>query len=301
VSPLHPYRGRFAPSPTGPLHFGSLIAAVGSYLRARSRGGEWLVRIEDLDPPREVRGAADDILRTLERFGFQWDGAVVYQSRRHAAYQAALEQLLAQGAAYPCACSRREIQAGATAGPAGPVYPGTCRRGLHGRKARAVRVNTDGSQIAFDDALQGAVVTQLEKDIGDFVIRRADGLYAYHLALVVDDAAARISEVVRGVDLLACTAPQIHLQRLLGLPEPAYLHLPVALNALGQKLSKQTGAPPLNARAPARELTAALRFLGQNPPGELARASVARVWEWADLNWQAAAIAPQSAPAPAAH
>ncbi len=298
------YKGRFAPSPTGPLHFGSLVAALGSYLQARSNQGLWLLRIEDLDPPREQPGAADEILRTLDRFGFEWDGPVVYQSQRHEAYAAALESLRQSGKAYPCACSRREIQLRARIGSAGPVYPGTCRAGLRGRAARAWRVRSDGPAIRFEDAVQGAVVCDLEQEIGDFVIRRADGYYAYHLALVVDDAQAQITEVVRGQDLLACSAPQIHLQRLLGLPTPRYLHLPIAVNAQGQKLSKQTYAPAIRHEHAAELLVAALDFLGQTPPRELARASLATVWEWALANWRTAAIprqAKQLANANAAH
>lgn len=289
------YRGRFAPSPTGPLHFGSLVAALGSYLRARSLRGAWLVRIEDLDPPRVQPGAADDILRTLEGFGFEWDETVVYQSERGEAYRAALDHLHKQGAAYPCACSRREMQAVARRGPAGPIYPGTCRDGLRGRQARAWRIRTDGVEIAFDDAIQGAQRVRLEDDIGDFVIRRADGFYAYHLALVVDDAAAEITEVVRGSDLLPCSAPQIHLQQRLGMPTPDYAHLPIVINDAGQKLSKQTFAAPVRPERAGQWLTAALAFLGQNPPVDLQRASLARIWDWAHAHWRLEATPRQMA------
>ncbi len=289
-APAPPYRGRFAPSPTGPLHFGSLIAATGSYLCARSQGGQWLLRIEDLDPPREQPGAADEILRTLDGFGFGWDQAVSYQSRHHQSYRQALEQLLDAGHAYPCACSRKQILATARHGPAGPVYPGSCRGGTGGRPARAVRVSTLDAHIEFIDAVQGPVRVDLERQIGDFVIRRADGYYAYHLALVVDDAAAGITEVVRGQDLLACTPPQIHLQRLLRLPTPDYLHLPIAVNTRGQKLSKQTFAAPLQLEQAATQLCAALRFLGQQPPPELSYAPLGEVWEWALAHWQAQRI-----------
>ncbi len=235
------YRGRFAPSPTGPLHFGSLVAAVGSFLHARAQGGEWRVRIEDLDPPREVSGAADDILRTLDSFGLHWDGEVMYQSRRCETYEAALAQLKDAGVLYPCACTRREIADSSVSGLEGPVYPGTCRAGLApGRVARAWRVRTDNRAIEFEDGLQGVIRSALEDDIGDFVVQRADGFFAYQLAVVVDDAAQGISEIVRGADLLDSTPRQIHLQRLLGLPTPGYLHLPIVLNANGEKLSKQT-------------------------------------------------------------
>ncbi|MGC1518608.1 MAG: tRNA glutamyl-Q(34) synthetase GluQRS, partial [Azonexus sp.] len=210
------YRGRFAPSPTGPLHFGSLVAAVGSYLDARSIGGEWLVRREDLDTPRNVPGAADDILKTLEAFGFEWDGAVLWQSRRFAAYGAALEQLKAAGLAYGCACSRKEIADSAPrpAVDGGLAYPGTCRNGLpYGRAVRAWRLRVSDAETSFADRLQGRQAQNLERDVGDFVLLRADGLYAYQLAVAVDDEFQGISDVVRGADLIASTPRQIWLQR----------------------------------------------------------------------------------------
>jgi glutamyl-Q tRNA(Asp) synthetase len=286
-----PYRGRFAPSPTGPLHFGSLVAAVGSYLQARAQEGEWLVRIEDLDPPRAVAGAADDILRTLEAFGFQWQGPVLYQSRRHAVYAQALEQLHRAGALYACGCTRREIADSSVNGIEGPVYPGTCRGGRAVAKAaRAWRVRTDNAMVEFDDALQGRLRSELEADIGDFVVRRADGLYAYQLAVVVDDAAQGITEVVRGADLLNSTPRQIHLQRLLGLPTPGYLHLPVVLNVAGEKLSKQTGAVPVDATNPLPALWRALDLLGQSPPCELLAADLESLWRWAVQSWSVAGV-----------
>jgi glutamyl-Q tRNA(Asp) synthetase len=288
-----PYRGRFAPSPTGPLHFGSLVAALGSYLDARTRGGEWLVRMEDIDTPRNVPGAADDILRTLEAFGFEWDGEVVYQSTRHAAYGEALEDLRAAGKVYGCACSRREIADSATlaAIDGGMVYPGCCRAGMPaGRLARAWRLRVDRSEVAFDDRLQGHVAQVLERDVGDFVLLRADGLFAYQLAVVVDDAWQGITDIVRGADLLASTPRQIWLQRCLGYATPSYAHLPVATNAAGEKLSKQTRAAPLNVADAAGELVAALRFLGQAVPAELATAGVHVVWAWARENWSFAAV-----------
>jgi glutamyl-Q tRNA(Asp) synthetase len=289
LEPTSRYRGRFAPTPSGPLHFGSLIAALGSYLEARRRGGDWLVRIEDLDPPRAVPGAADLILRTLEAFGFHWDGEVVYQSRRSDAYGAALAQLRASGTAYRCGCSRKQIAAAGLNGPAGPIYPGSCRGGTTATGPTAWRVDTSGARIAFDDAVQGRIAVDLERDIGDFVVRRADGLYAYHLASVVDDADAGITAVVRGQDLLICTAPQIFLQGLLGLPTPTYLHLPLALNRQGQKLSKQTYAPALDTRRRAGLLAEALRFLGHPPPDDCA-ADLETLWQWAVLHWDAARI-----------
>src|SRR5574343_1441685 len=224
-----PYRGRFAPSPTGPLHFGSLVAAVGSYLDARTQGGEWLLRMEDVDTPRNVPGAADDILRTLTTFGFEWDGAVLYQSARFAAYGEALASLQQAGQAYGCACSRKEIADSAThaAIDGGLAYPGNCRHGLApGRTARAWRLRVDDRELAFDDRLQGRVAQHLERDVGDFVLRRADGLFAYQLAVVGDDAWQDITHVVRGADLLASTPRQIYLLRCLGAAVPRYAHLP---------------------------------------------------------------------------
>lgn len=286
-----PYRGRFAPSPTGPLHFGSLIAAVGSYLEAHRHGGQWLVRMEDIDPPREMPGAADGILRTLEAYGFAWDGPVLYQSWRAEAYQAVLEQLKRDGLLYPCACTRREIADSALAGIEGLVYPGTCRHGLPpGREARAWRLRVEDAEIIFDDAIQGRQRQNLARDIGDFVLQRADGLYAYQLAVVVDDAQQGITHVVRGSDLLDSTPRQIALQQCLGYAQPAYAHLPVAANAAGEKLSKQTQAQALDPTRPVAALWQALNFLGQQPPAELQTVSLDEVWAWARAHWRLAAV-----------
>lgn len=282
---MESYIGRFAPSPTGPLHFGSLIAAVGSHLDARAHGGQWLLRMEDVDEPRCSQAHADEILRVLDAYGLEWDGEIVYQSRRKDHYQAALERLAEGGHAYPCACSRREIADSSITGLEGPVYPGTCREGLSGRTPRAWRVRVNSEPVCFDDRLQGEHCQNLEADIGDFVIRRADNLFAYQLAVVVDDHEQGITHVVRGADLLASTPRQIHLQRLLGYATPAYLHLPVAVNEAGQKLSKQTLAAPLNAREAAPALVQALRFLGQKPEAALAHAKGAEVLAWAEENW----------------
>ncbi len=279
------YVGRFAPSPTGPLHFGSLIAAVGSYLDARTQHGQWLLRMEDVDEPRCSQAHADEILRVLEACGFEWDGEVVYQSRRKARYQAALERLAESGQAYPCACSRREIADSSISGIEGPVYPGTCRGGLQGRVPRAWRVRVDAKPVCFEDRLQGRHCQNLEADIGDFVILRADGFFAYQLAVVVDDAEEGVTHVVRGADLLASTPRQIHLQRLLGYTMLAYLHLPVAVNEAGQKLSKQTRAVPLDPKNAGPLLVAALRFLGQAPEATLAGAEGRDVLDWAAKNW----------------
>ena len=293
------YRGRFAPSPTGPLHFGSLVAAVASYLDAKSAGGEWLVRIDDLDPPRTVAGAADAILRTLDACGMQWDGAVVYQSVRGDAYHAALHQLRALGRVYPCACSRREIADSALTGIEGAVYPGTCRNGLAADKnARAWRIDARGVDIAFNDALQGKIRQNLETDIGDFVLYRADRVYAYQLAVTVDDAEQGITDIVRGADLLDSTPRQIFLQQMLKLPTPRYMHVPVAVNAAGEKLSKQTHAPAIDAANPMPSLVSALRFLGHEPPRELAAASVQALWQWAVTAWRSGRV-PRSRRLPA--
>lgn len=282
-----PRRGRFAPSPTGPLHFGSLVAAVGSYLAARSSGSEWLVRMEDLDRPRSVPGAADGILRTLEALGMSWDGPVLRQSGRDEVYHAALERLRQRGLVYPCACSRREIADSAVTGIDGPVYPGICRKGLlPGRSARAERVLTTGEPVGFEDGVQGRIVHNIERQIGDFVLKRADGLHAYQLAVVVDDAEQGITDIVRGADLLDSTPRQIYLQRLLGYPEPRYAHLPVAVNVLGEKLSKQTLAPPVNVAAPVAALNAALGFLGQDAVTDCAPGDVRAFWPRAIAGWR---------------
>ena len=294
------YRGRFAPSPTGPLHFGSLVAAVGSFLEARTRGGDWLVRMEDPDPPRVVPGAAEEILRALEACGMHWDGPVVHQSTRAAAYHSALHHLRSRGMVYSCACSRREIADSAIAGIEGFVYTGTCRGGVPGgKRPRAQRVMTRGAVIAFEDALQGDVEHDLEKDVGDFVLYRCDGVYAYQLAVVIDDAEQGITDVVRGSDLLDSTSRQIHLQRLLGLSTPRYAHLPVAVGETGEKLSKQTLAAPVDPDRPVPALAAALVFLGQRPPDDLARAPLADFWEWALRSWNLARVPRvRSAPVP---
>jgi glutamyl-Q tRNA(Asp) synthetase len=290
------YRGRFAPSPTGPLHFGSLIAALASYCDARKAAGEWLVRIEDVDSPRARPGAERAILSALERYGFAWDGPVVRQSERTALYMSALERLRAQGDVYACACTRRELETAPIGAGGERVYPGTCRDGIPedraGRAQRASRVRVGAARIAFRDRLQGPQTQELARDVGDFVVRRSDGLYAYQLAVVVDDALQRITHVVRGADLLASTPRQIHLQRLLGYPELSYLHAPIVINASGQKLSKQTRAAGLPADAvPA--LLAAWRFLEQPLPDETwMPASVAEFWSWAIAAWRPERLPP---------
>lgn len=281
-----PYIGRFAPSPTGPLHFGSLVAAVGSYLDARAHGGKWLVRMEDVDEPRCSQQAVDDILHSLEAHDLQWDGEVVYQSRRKPLYQTALDRLIARGVAFPCGCTRKEISDSSLHGIEGPVYPGTCRNGLHGKTARAWRVQVSNIPVCFDDRLQGKQCQQLERDIGDFIVKRADELFAYQLAVVVDDFEQGITHVVRGADLLASTPRQIHLQAQLEYPTPAYLHLPIVTNEAGQKLSKQTLAPALADPSASANLWAALDFLGLKPAPELRRATAGNLLVWGIANWR---------------
>lgn len=294
--PRSPYRGRFAPSPTGPLHFGSLVAALASYCDARAAGGAWLVRIEDVDQPRSRPGAARAILAALERYGFAWDGAVVRQSERTEVYAAALAQLVARGRAYECACTRRELE-DAPVGVGGErVYPGTCREGIpperSGRSRHAWRLRIGSERIEYRDRLQGVQAQDLAREVGDFVVRRADGLYAYQLAVVVDDADQGITDVVRGADLLASTPRQILLQRCLGYPTPAYLHVPVAIDARGEKLSKQTHAAPLPDDA-LPTLLAAWRFLDQpEPAGSAAPATVGEFWAWALTAWNAGRLPP---------
>lgn len=269
------YRGRFAPSPTGPLHLGSLVAAAASYLDARAHGGEWLVRMEDVDEPRCSPVHADTILRQLEAYGFAWHGEVLYQSRRTPAYRAALDQLLQRGAAFGCACTRSELGNR-------EFYPGTCRAGLPaGRTARAWRLRVASTPVEFTDRARGPFREVLTETMGDFVLLRADGYFAYQLAVVVDDGWQGITDVVRGEDLLDSTARQIFLQRQLALATPRYLHVPVATDAHGHKLSKQTKAPPLPLNEVERTLGQAFHHLGiSTPPGRLEE-----MWHSATRQW----------------
>lgn len=256
-----PYRGRFAPSPTGELHFGSLVAALASWLCARRQHGEWLLRIEDIDPPREVAGSTRAILAALERLGLIADEPPLFQSRRGEAYAKALQTLHVEGHAFPCWCSRADLES------AGAVHhDGRCISPRRDDRAPAWRLRAPDHVIAFEDGLQGPQVQNVREAVGDFVLKRADGLWGYQLACVVDDAHQRISEVVRGCDLLDSTPRQILLQRLLGLPTPAYLHLPLVLDAEGRKLAKSSDAPPVDLRDPRTTLAGALRFLGQDVP-----------------------------------
>lgn len=293
----HRYRGRFAPSPSGPLHFGSMIAAIGSYCDARAHGGDWQIRIDDIDTPRVVRGSADEILRTLEAFALDWDGHPIYESRNMDAYHNALHALRANASVFACSCSRKEIAKSGITGLEGPIYPGTCRNGLRpGRAGRSLRLRVDNDTvIEFEDALQGPISQDLSAAIGDFVVYRADGIFSYHLACVVGDAHQGITHVVRGADLIDSTPRQIHLQRLLGLPTPAYLHLPVATNDRGEKLSKQTRAAPVDPARAAATIHAVLRFLGQQPPQELVHWSAAHAIQWAVGAWRRENIPHRSA------
>ena len=292
-APSAPYRGRFAPSPTGPLHFGSLVAALGSYLDARAQGGEWLLRIEDVDAPRTVPGAEASILNTLEALGFTWDGPVVRQSERLDVYHGALVRLQAEGLVYPCACTRSEIAARTSEASVdgGLLYPGTCRAGLPaGVAARAWRLRVPDREFAFVDRVQGAHRQNLEREVGDFVLLRADGQYAYQLAVVVDDALQGVNAVVRGVDLLDSTPRQMWLQECLGVPTPTYAHLPVAVNAAGEKLSKQTRAPAVDPRQGSRVLAEVMRFLGFDVPAGLRQAPLPEFWVWAQAAWSVAGV-----------
>jgi len=276
------YRGRFAPSPTGPLHFGSLIAAVGSYLEAKSHNGEWLVRMEDLDPPRSMPGADQAIIKTLDAYGFEWHGEIAFQSQRFELYTEALEQLRKQGQVYNCDCSRKAIIQRCGQGQYGAIYDGHCRS--IDQQEGATRIQVQG-RIQYADRLQGDIKQDLEKDIGDFHLLRRDGFYAYHIGVVVDDALQGITDIVRGFDLLDSTPRQIYLQQQLGYVTPSYAHLPLALKPDGQKLSKQNLATALDDDNSVPALWEALAFLGQQPPLELQRESLEELWSWATENW----------------
>jgi glutamyl-Q tRNA(Asp) synthetase len=282
-----PYIGRFAPSPTGDLHLGSLLAAVGSYLDARHQGGQWLLRIEDLDTPRVVPGSADRILRTLEAFGLHWDGPVIYQSHRQGLYRAALEQLKAGGHTFECSCSRREL-----GGPEDTGYPGTCRAGpTRGGVPTATRFRcADDSVVLFDDRVQGPCRYE-PRELGDFVIQRKDQIIAYQLAVVVDDDAQQVSNVVRGADLIPSTGWQIALQRALGMRATAYAHLPLVMEQDHEKLGKSRHSVPVEPRLASTYLTTVLHLLRQVLPPELEHDTAARLLAWAARNWSVTAFA----------
>jgi glutamyl-Q tRNA(Asp) synthetase len=286
LSDVPAYVGRFAPSPTGPLHLGSLVAALASWLDARAAGGRWLVRMEDLDRPRCDQAWADTILRQLEAYGFVWDGAVLYQSARDDAYAAALDALKAQGAVFACTCTRSQLAQAPRNAEGEIVYPGTCRQHAVPRGEKyAWRLRVEDVSIHFEDRIHGALGQDLGREVGDFVIKRADGLFAYQLAVVVDDAFQAVTQVVRGADLLWNTPRQIRLQALLGLPTPAYAHVPLVTNAAGQKLSKQTLAPALPERGRRLMLAQALAALGHPPPADLVGARPAELLAWASAHW----------------
>lgn len=275
------YVGRFAPSPTGPLHFGSLIAAVASYLEACRHNGSWLLRVEDIDPPRAQPGADRIIIDALEKYGFEWTGPVTYQSKNQARHLEIIDSLISRGLAYPCSCSRSDIN--------GPVYAGTCRQRQLGGE-HSIRILTDNRSTGFIDGMQGEFSQRLESEVGDFIIRRRDGLVAYQLAVVVDDFDQGITEVVRGVDLLDSTPRQIHLQRALGLPSPAYKHTPLALADDDKKLSKMTGATAIPLDDVRPTLVAALTALWQAPPLSLEACDLDDVWAWAKKHWDTSVL-----------
>lgn len=278
------YIGRFAPTPSGLLHFGSLVAALASWLDARAAGGRWLLRMEDIDPPREAPGAQSAILRTLENYGLEWDGEVVYQHDRHAAYAEVVDRLLRQGLAYACTCSRKQLE-----GYNG-IYPGLCRNLCHSREGAAIRLRVPELTYRFTDRVQGLVEQHLGREVGDFVIQRRDGLYAYQLAVVLDDAWQGVTDIVRGADLLDNTPRQLYLQELLGLPQPRYLHVPLITQPDGHKLGKSYRSGPLPSEQAAPLLLRALRALGQITDEAMASASPHDVLRHAAAHWDADAI-----------
>lgn len=287
------YVGRFAPSPTGPLHFGSLVAAVASFCEAKVHKGKWLVRMEDLDKPREIKGAATTILHQLEAYGFEWDETVVYQSQRSELYADALEQLNRKQLIYPCTCTRKEIADSSTSfGVDGRIYPKTClHQPIKPNTPIAWRIKTHNAEISFHDDIQQLIQQNIGHDVGDFILKRADGLFAYQLAVVADDAAQGITHIVRGADLLDSTPRQIYLQQQLDFSTPQYAHVPVAANANSEKLSKQTLAKPIEVSAASPLLYDALCFLGQQPPADISTAPLNTIWQWALEHWSISAVA----------
>lgn len=287
-----PSTGRFAPTPSGPLHFGSLVAALASYCQSKNQQGRWILRIEDVDTPRVVAGATEQILRDLEAFGFSWDGPVLYQSDQFERYRFYLEKLLDQGDCYACECSRRSLrEQGVRSGPLGQIYPGNCRDKNLPSPGHSIRLNTaSAGTTGFIDQVYGPFELDLSDAVGDFVLRRADNIFAYHLAVVVDDELQGIDEVVRGADLLENTCLHLLLQQKLGFASPRYMHIPLVNNAQGVKLSKQTGARPIDHGQAARQLLAALKHLGQLPDKDLQQMEPAEILDWAVRNWQPAAI-----------
>lgn len=287
------YRGRFAPSPTGPLHFGSLVSALASFLEARAHEGRWLLRIDDLDQTRKIDGMDSRIMRSLDSFGFEWDGPVAYQSQNLEHYQEAMHRLQRAGQTYACQCTRSQLRDRASVGIEGPIYPDTCRgQDLPDAKHRAIRIKTNDRPVRFCDRLFGEQTQCIHREIGDFVIRRADGYFAYQLAVTVDDELAQITDVVRGADLLTSTARQIHLQQLLGINPPTYLHVPLATDDQGRKLSKGDQAHPVDDATPVAALLDAWQFLNQATSPGASELSLADFWRWAMDHWN-----PESMPA----
>jgi glutamyl-Q tRNA(Asp) synthetase len=276
-----PYIGRFAPTPSGYLHFGSLVAALASYLDARAVGGKWLMRMEDLDPPREEPGAQTAILKTLENYGFEWDGEVVKQSDRHDVYQYTLDKWFSYGLAYACTCSRKQLE------DFQGIYPGFCRNAGHSPDNAAIRIRVPELEYKVDDRVQGEFRQHMGRDVGDFVIRRRDGLYAYQLAVVLDDAWQGVTDIVRGADLLDSTPRQLYLQELLGLPQPRYLHVPLITQPDGHKLGKSYRSPPLPADQATPLLLRALRALGQPAHAALLYGTPREVLDGAIAHWNA--------------
>jgi len=280
------YRGRFAPSPTGPLHFGSLLAAISSYAPARQAHGKWLVRIEDVDQPRCDSNSTKSILTALEAYGMHWDEEIIYQSQRGKYYQAALDTLSHKNRIYHCACTRKEINKINPSTDRNHIYPGTCKNGIpEGKTARSIRVRTNSTIISFDDCVQGTFAQNIANEVGDFIIKRADDLFAYQLAVVVDDEEQGITDIVRGSDMLDSTPRQIFLQQQLGFFTPRYTHIPLAINSDGQKLSKQTKAPAIKLDDPRPTLINALNFLNQQVPSELRDTDIETIWQWVIQNW----------------
>lgn len=284
-----PYKGRFAPSPTGAVHFGTLIAAVGSYLQAKKNEGEWLIRMEDVDITRKIEGSDRDILNTLEDFGFEWHGEIIYQSQQTAYYQQALDHLISQSLVFPCLCSRKQL-----AESNSNIYPGTCsNRHLPEKNEHACRLLSKDISIEFNDLIMGKQSQNIKQQCGDFVIKRRDNLFAYQLAVVVDDALQNITEIVRGADLLDSTPRQIYLQQLLHYSTPDYCHLPLAVDAAGNKISKAEGATKIKVKNREKLLISALKFLGQQPPVDLIDSHLNDIWVWAINHWQIHLVPPR--------
>lgn len=286
-----PYKGRFAPTPSGPAHLGTMLAAVGSYLQAKANNGQWHVRIDDIDPPREAPGAADSILWTLENFGLYWDGPVVYQSQRGDAYHEALEKLAREEATFACTCSRKMLSETARRGPNGMIYPGTCRNGHHhNARQKSIRLLTEDTVITVPDLIQGDYALNMANDIGDFVIRRADELFSYHLATVVDDALDGFTEIVRGKDQLSLTPQHVYMQQLLGVTTPRYAHLPLLIDSQGNKLAKSSNASAVDAMSQADVWSIVLGALGLEAEEALLQEPPAQILQWAFEQWDLFAI-----------